>query len=108
MVRLPERITRYVVVFDICTYSDSWEEKRFSVKRRTKLWRILFEYGHRTQLSVFEVEVFPADFRFFVSRLSSVIRKETDKVYVYPLDRRSLRNIVRVGNFGREELKGVL
>ena len=106
--KLPERISRYVVVFDICTYDDSWEERRFSVKRRTKLWRILFEYGHRTQLSVFEVEVSSANFRLFVSRLSSAIREETDKVYIYPLDRRSLRSVVRVGNFGKEGLKGVL
>ena len=106
--KLPERITRYVVVFDICTYDDSWEERRFSVKRRTKLWRILFEYGHRTQLSVFEVDIPPFHFPVLVSRLSQVIRKETDRIYIYPLDRRSLRNVVRLGNFGKEEVRGVL
>ncbi len=50
--RLPKRIKRFVVVYDVCVKDDSYVEKRNSVKRRTKIMRVLYDYGIRTQLSV--------------------------------------------------------
>ena len=105
---MPKRITRFVVVFDICTLDSTSYEINFSVKRRTALWRILFEFGYRTQLSVFEVEVPPYKLGYFLKRIRRVIREETDKVYIYPLDERSSKNIVRVGNFSLLKDYGVI
>jgi CRISPR-associated endonuclease Cas2 len=96
---MPKRINRYVVVFDICTLDSTSFEINYSIKRRTALWRILFEFGYRTQLSVFEVEVPPHKFDYFIRRIKRVMRKETDKVYIYPLDEKSHKNVVRVGKF---------
>jgi CRISPR-associated protein Cas2 len=95
--RIPKRIKRFVVIYDICTVDDSYHEIRNAAKRRAKLSRILFEFGGRTQLSVFEVEVGSTQFKGLVERLKSVIREKTDKVYIYPLDEKSLKAIERIG-----------
>ncbi len=54
---LPKRINRFVVIYDICVLDDSYEERRSSAKRRAKVMRVLYDYGIRTQYSVFEIEL---------------------------------------------------
>ncbi len=81
------RIENFVVIYDIT-----------DARVRTKLVRFLFEYGIRTQFSVFEVEVREKDFRKFIELLGRKIKSEKDKIYVYPLDKKSLENVDRIGN----------
>ncbi len=81
------RIEKFVVIYDI-------EE----TKNRTRLSRILFEYGIRTQFSVFEVEVGQKEYPKFIKLLERKIRKERDKIYVYPLDKKAEKRISRIGN----------
>ncbi len=93
----PKRISRFVVIYDICVADDSYYERRNSAKRRAKVMRILYDYGVRTQLSVFEVELKGSQYVELADRIKKVIRKETDKVFIYPIDGKSLNKIVRLG-----------
>jgi len=95
--RLPKRIKRFVVAYDVCVKDDSYVEKRNSVKRRTKIMRVLYDYGIRTQLSVFEVILENRQYEELVERVEKILRKETDKVYIYPIDAGSEGKIVRLG-----------
>jgi len=67
------------------------------VKRRTKVMRALYDYGIRTQLSVFEVMFEGKQFDLLIERLEKILREETDKIYIYPIDSGSERKIVRLG-----------
>ncbi|MGB9745255.1 MAG: CRISPR-associated endonuclease Cas2 [Desulfurella sp.] len=78
----------YVVIYDI---TDS--------KNRYKIARFLFEYGIRTQYSVFEVEVKNSQFNKFIGLLGRKIKKPADKIYIYQLDKNNLKNIQRIGNY---------
>jgi CRISPR-associated endonuclease Cas2 len=95
--KVPKRIRRFVVAYDICVKDDSYIEKRNSTKRRTKVMRILYDYGIRTQLSVFEVSLSGKQYVELIERVRSVLRKETDKVFIYPLDSASFGKVVRLG-----------
>lgn len=95
--KLPKRITRFVVIYDVCVVDDTYYEMRNAAKRRAKLSRILFEFGTRTQRSVFEVELKGSDYIQAIDRLKSVIRETTDKVYIYPLDAGSVKKTSRLG-----------
>ena len=92
-----KRISRFVVIYDICVIDDSYYEQRNSAKRRAKVMRILYDYGVRTQLSVFEVELKGKQYGELTKRIEKVIRTETDKVYIYPLDAGSVGKITRLG-----------
>jgi len=94
---LPKRISRFVVIYDICVIDDSYYEQRNSAKRRAKVMRILYDYGIRTQLSVFEVELKGNQYIELIDRIKEVIRETTDKVFIYPIDGKSLNKIVRLG-----------
>ena len=95
--KLPKRISHFVVIYDICVTDDTYHERRRSVKRRTKLMRVLYDYGIRTQLSVFEVELKGREYGELLLRVERIIRHETDKVYIYPLDAGSGEKIRRIG-----------
>ncbi len=82
------RIENFIVVYDIS-----------NTKNRTRLGRFLFEYGIRTQYSVFETEVRPKDYNKFIALLSRKIRAASDKIYIYPIDKSNLDNIKRIGNY---------
>ena len=94
---LPKRITRFVVIYDICVLDDSYEEYRSSARRRAKVMRILYDYGVRTQFSVFEVELRGSQYSELINRINQVIRETSDKVYIYPLDSGSVKKIIRLG-----------
>jgi CRISPR-associated endonuclease Cas2 len=94
---LPKRVKRFVVIYDICMFDNSYAEIRSSAKRRAQVMRILYDYGIRTQLSAFEVELKGKEYTEVIKKLEGVIRKETDRVYIYPLDERSSKNIIRIG-----------
>ncbi len=81
------RIENFIVIYDI-----------HNTKIRTKLSRILFEYGIRTQFSVFEVEVRQNEYNRFIKLLERKIKDKEDKIYIYPLDKNSSENIKRAGN----------
>ncbi len=81
------RIENFVVIYDI-----------ENTKNRTRLSRLLFEYGIRTQFSVFEVEVRQKEYNRFVKLLERKVKNKKDKIYIYPLDGNSAKRINRVGN----------
>ncbi len=94
---LPKRINRFVVIYDICVLDDSYEERRSSAKRRAKVMRVLYDYGIRTQYSVFEIELRGKQYSELITRIKQIIRETSDKVYIYPLDSRSVKKTVRLG-----------
>jgi len=96
-VKVPKRVKRFVVAYDICMVDNSYLEVRSSAKRRAKLMRVLYAYGARTQLSVFEVELKGKQYLELIKTIEGIIRKETDKVFIYPLDERSFKGIIRIG-----------
>jgi CRISPR-associated endonuclease Cas2 len=81
------RVENFVVIYDI-----------ENTRNRTRLSRILFEYGIRTQFSVFEVEVIPREFNRFLKLVEKKIKGRKDKIYIYPLDSGSLKKVSRAGN----------
>lgn len=81
------RIENFVVIYDI-----------ENTKNRTRLSRLLFEYGIRTQLSVFEVEVRQRELNRFLKLIEKKIKDDGDKIYIYPLDNSSLKKVSRAGN----------
>ncbi len=81
------RVENFVVIYDI-----------ENTKNRTRLSRLLFEYGIRTQFSVFEVEVRQREYNRFVKLLEKKIKSTKDKIYIYPMDGNSLRKVTRAGN----------
>jgi CRISPR-associated endonuclease Cas2 len=81
------RIENFVVIYDIK-----------DTKNRTRLSRLLFEYGIRTQFSVFEVEVRPRELNRFLKLIEKKIKDKSDKIYIYPLDNGSLEKVSRAGN----------
>ncbi|MGE4547743.1 MAG: CRISPR-associated endonuclease Cas2, partial [Desulfurella sp.] len=68
-------------------------------KTRNKLARFLFEYGIRTQYSVFEVEVKPSQYNKFVTLLEHKVKYKTDKIFIYALDKNDIKKIKRIGNY---------
>ena len=81
------RVENFVVIYDI-----------ENTKNRTRLSRLLFEYGIRTQFSVFEVEVRQREYNRFVKLLEKKIKSTKDKIYIYPMDGSSLKKVTRAGN----------
>ena len=81
------RVEKFVVIYDI-----------HNTRIRTKLSRFLFEFGIRTQFSVFEVEVRPREYNKFIALLKKKIKDESDKIYIYPLDKQSEGSLKRVGD----------
>ena len=92
------RINRFVVIYDVCVKDDSQYEKRLSAIRRAKIMRILYEFGIRTQLSVFEVELNEKEHELVIRKAGKVLRRETDKFFIYPIDEKSYKSIIRLGN----------
>ena len=82
------RVEKFVVIYDI---KDN--------KNRMRLARLLFEYGIRTQLSVFEVEVKEKEYRRFMRLIERKIKSDRDKIYIYPLDEKSFKRIQRLGDW---------
>jgi len=78
----------YVVIYDIS-----------HTKTRNKLARFLFEYGIRTQYSVFEVEVKSSQYNKFITLLEHKIKYKTDKIYIYALNKADVKNIKRIGSY---------
>jgi len=78
------RITNYLVVYDI---EDDYARNRLS--------KYLEGIGVRVQLSVFEIEVPPQRMAGVIENL--VPYSNYGKVFVYPLDKTSLKGIIRIG-----------
>ena len=82
------KVERYVVIYDIKNN-----------KNRMRLSRLLFEYGIRTQLSVFEVEVKEKEYKRFMKLIERKVKSDGDKIYVYPLDDKGFKRIQRLGDW---------
>ncbi|WP_456396417.1 CRISPR-associated endonuclease Cas2 [Desulfurobacterium sp.] len=92
------RINKYLAVYDICIRDNTHKEIRLASIRRMKIMRILYLYGVRTQLSVFELELSHSEKLNMIKKVRKYLREETDRFYLYPLDARSVGAIIRIGN----------
>ena len=94
--RLPKRVNTFVVIYDIFSdQKDRWFSS--SVKRRGKIARILLEVGIRTQKSVYEINASATELERALKRIEKVAHLEKDKIYVYPMESKVVKNILRVG-----------
>jgi len=62
-------------------------------RRRTRVARLLQNYGQRVQRSVFECDVTPQHYAALRLRLASAIRHDTDSVRYYTLCRACVGSI---------------
>ena len=76
----------YVVAYDITTD-----------RRRNKMAKLLADYGHRVNYSVFECEVAVARFQELLQKVGVIINKKKDQVLFYPLCRSCKAKAVRIG-----------
>ena len=76
---------RFIVCYDI---SDN--------KKRTKVSKKLKAYGIRTQYSVFEVETQMEVIIKLLEEVESLL-DPVDKFFVYPIDRKNVKRIKRLG-----------
>ncbi|SNR65932.1 CRISPR-associated endonuclease Cas2 [Desulfurobacterium atlanticum] len=95
--KFSKRINNYVVIYDILS-----DKRRGWIsaanRRRTKVSRILMEYGVRTQKSVFEIEInTQKDFNRLIRSLQKIMTKD-DKIYIYPIDSKSLKRVRKLGS----------
>jgi len=76
---------RFIVCYDI---TDD--------KKRLKISKLLKAHGIRTQKSLFEVE---CDERIIISLLEEVeqVIDPIDKFFIYPVDNKNVKNIIRLG-----------
>ncbi|WP_456343020.1 CRISPR-associated endonuclease Cas2 [Thermovibrio sp.] len=79
-----KRINNYLVIYDI-------EDDTV----RNRLSNYLERIGVRVQLSVFEIEISPRSMAYVVEEL--IPYSNYGKVFIYPLDRNSLKGIIRIG-----------
>ena len=79
-----KRINNYLVIYDI-------EDDTV----RNRLSNYLERVGVRVQLSVFEIEISPRRMAYVVEEL--IPYSNYGKVFIYPLDRNSLKGIIRIG-----------
>jgi CRISPR-associated protein Cas2 len=54
-------------------------------KRLIKVSKELLNYGIRTQYSFFQCDLYKTEFGVLMNKLRSIIDKDEDKLYVYPL-----------------------
>jgi len=94
--KLPKRVRNFVVIYDI--FSDG-KEKWFShsERRRARIARFLLEFGIRTQKSVFELTISPSEMEKLIKRIEKVANPNRDKIYIYPIESRTLKKINRSG-----------
>jgi CRISPR-associated protein Cas2 len=76
----------YVIAYDIC-----------QPKRLTHVAKILENYGHRIQKSVFEVELNKSVYKEMKSKIESVINPDEDGVKYYPICPKCRRLIQQLG-----------
>ncbi|MFW5804873.1 MAG: CRISPR-associated endonuclease Cas2 [bacterium] len=89
-----ERIERFVVLYDIF---ENEIDDFVAGNRRTRIARMLLDYGIRSQLSVFEIEIRHKRFNELLKRIKKECRAG-DKIYIYPLDKKNRTKIKRIGN----------
>ncbi len=78
------RFKKYLIIYDL---EDGYVRNRFS--------KFLSQFGFRAQLSVFEIEAVPSALTRIILEARKVSRY--GKVYIYPLDERSYKRIIRIG-----------
>ncbi|WP_457642552.1 CRISPR-associated endonuclease Cas2 [Persephonella sp.] len=76
---------RFIVCYDV---SDN--------KKRNKLSKLLKAYGIRTQRSLFEVECDENVVKSLLKEVEQVI-DPIDKFFIYPVERRNIKKIKRLG-----------
>ena len=93
---------KVLVSYDVSTSS------RTGPKRLRQVARACQDFGQRVQLSVFEVEVDPAQWTTLRDRLCRIIDPEVDSLRFYFLGRHWQRRIQHVGAKAVQDLNGPL
>jgi CRISPR-associated protein Cas2 len=66
-------------------------------KRRTKVWKLLKNYGQWMQFSLFECRVTDKDLVELRHELMNRIKRDEDSIRIYPLCQACLRSVERIG-----------
>ena len=65
-------------------------------KRRAKTSKLLEGYGFRSEFSVFEADLDPADLVFLQADLLDIVDPDEDKLFIYPICQRCRKAIIRL------------
>ena len=77
---------KYIICYDISNN-----------KIRAKFSKILLKYGIRTQKSFFEAVISERDLNDIKNEIKRLINQETDVVYIFPVDKKLQKKILRAG-----------
>ena len=66
-------------------------------RRRTRVWKLLKNFGQWMQFSLFECDVTAKDMVELRHRLMQIIKPEDDSIRIYPLCEACLKNVERIG-----------
>ena len=77
---------RYLVTYDICDDD-----------RREKVIKLLNDCGKRVQFSCFEIDISSQELESLLSRLSKIIDKDEDKIYIFPLSKFAVPFVKKLG-----------
>lgn len=77
-------------------------------RRRNKIAKILEQYGHRINLSVFECVLTTAQFYKIQENIATIIDIKTDKVMYYTLCIDCYTKIVKYPSLKREEIQKIV
>lgn len=66
-------------------------------RRLAKIARLMLDYGHRVQKSIFEVSVTPSIFHQMKARVEEIIEYEEDGVKYFPLCERCAGTVEIIG-----------
>lgn len=91
-----------LVTYDVSTMSDGGARR---LRRVSKMCR---DVGQRVQLSVFEIEVEPAQWTALKAQLEAIINPETDSLRYYFLGANWKRRVEHVGAKPATDLNGTL
>ncbi|MEO2083170.1 MAG: CRISPR-associated endonuclease Cas2 [Desulfurobacteriaceae bacterium] len=83
---------KYLVTYDI---SDD--------TMRSRLIKLLNEFGRRVQFSCFEIEVTKDDLGELIDKVNSLISDETDKVFFFPISEYAIPFVKKLGRKDGED-----
>ncbi len=66
-------------------------------KKLQKIAKKMEKYGVRVQYSIFEVDTTFSNAKKILKELEKIMDKETDRIYVYPIEEDDFSQAIRIG-----------
>ncbi len=66
-------------------------------RKLQKIAKRMEKFGIRVQYSIFEVDTTYSDAKKILKELENIMDKETDRIYVFPVEDDNYRETIRVG-----------